>query len=144
MESLFSNNPESSVSSDRILYTPSSFARASLLHLQEIGTLKALQLHTSSRSNLQSYLFFVVTTGSGSLVYEGKEYKLSEGSCVFIDCQKPYSHTTNPDDLWSLRWCHFDGPNLPLIYEKYTKRGGKPAFQLEDSNQLLKILDKLL
>ena len=31
------------VQSDRILYTPSAFARTSLLHLQEAGTLKALQ-----------------------------------------------------------------------------------------------------
>ena len=126
MESLFSNNPVASVSSDRILYTPSSFARSSLLHLQEIGTLKALREHTSSRSNLLSYLFFIVTKGSGSLLYNGKEYRLSEGSCVFVNCQKLYSHTTDPDDLWSLRWCHFYGPNLSLIYEKYTERGGKP------------------
>lgn len=37
------------VSSNRVLYTPSSFARASLLYLQEIGTLQALKPHTSSR-----------------------------------------------------------------------------------------------
>ncbi|HOO90433.1 MAG TPA: AraC family transcriptional regulator [Syntrophales bacterium] len=143
MESLFSNNPVSSVSSDRILYTPSSFARASLLHLQEIGTLKALKVHTSSRSNLQSYLFFVVTKGSGSLLYDGREYRLSEGSCSFVNCQKLYSHTTDPDDLWSLRWCHFYGPNLPLIYEKYTERGGKPSFRPEDVDEFQRVLDDL-
>ena len=31
-----------SVSSERILYTPSPFARANLLHLQEAGSLRAL------------------------------------------------------------------------------------------------------
>lgn len=31
-----------SVSSNRIIYTPSSFARSSLIHLQETGTLQAL------------------------------------------------------------------------------------------------------
>ena len=49
MQELFSNNA-SSVQSDRILYTPSAFARGSLLHLQEVGTLKALHPHTSTRS----------------------------------------------------------------------------------------------
>ena len=42
------------VDSNRILYTASPFARSSLLHLQEIGELKALQSHTSNRENLQS------------------------------------------------------------------------------------------
>ena len=40
------------VFSDRVFYTPSSFARTSLLHLQEIGELTAIRPHTSSRSNL--------------------------------------------------------------------------------------------
>ena len=35
-------NPQSSsVSSSRIIYTPSTFARTSLLHLQEVGSLQA-------------------------------------------------------------------------------------------------------
>ena len=41
---LFSSSP--SVRSKRILYTPSSFARTSLLHLQEVGTLQAVRPHT--------------------------------------------------------------------------------------------------
>ena len=122
----FSTSP-AIVSSDRVLYTPSPFARSSLLYLQEIGSLQALKPHTSSRANLSSYLFFTVLDGEGNLVYNGKQYELSPGSCVFIDCNQPYSHTTD-SSLWSLRWCHFNGPTLPQIYQKYVERGGKPAF----------------
>ncbi len=68
----FLNTNLSIVSSNRVLYTPSSFAKSSLLHLQEIGELSALRAHTSSRSNLQSFLFFVVIKGSGTLIYDGK------------------------------------------------------------------------
>ena len=104
------------VSSDRVIYTASSFARNSLLYLQEIGELKALMEHTSSRSDLQSYLFFTVVSGSGSLIYGEKEYEIQPSSCVFIDCRKPYSHTTGIDDLWTLRWIHFYGHSCkPLI-----------------------------
>lgn len=46
------------VSSNRILYTASLFARSSLLHLQEIGSLKAIQSHTSKREGLASYIFY--------------------------------------------------------------------------------------
>ena len=50
-------NPQSSsVTSSRILYTPSTFARTSLLHLQEIGSLQAIHQHTSTRTNLTSFL----------------------------------------------------------------------------------------
>lgn len=39
-------NPQSSsVTSSRILYTPSTFARTSLLHLQEVGSLQAIHKH---------------------------------------------------------------------------------------------------
>lgn len=130
------------VSSNRVLYTPSAFARTSLLHLQEIGTLQALAPHTSSRSNLQSYLFFTVLSGSGVLNYDGKKYDLKKGDMVFIDCRKPYSHTTDLN-LWSLRWCHFYGPTLSFVYEKYVERGGRPTFRPEETAPFLSILESL-
>ena len=40
------------VFSDRILYTPTSFANTALLYLQEIGSLPAKKPHTSSRTHL--------------------------------------------------------------------------------------------
>ena len=117
-------NPQSSsVTSSRILYTPSTFARTSLLHLQEVGSLQAIHPHTSTRTNLTSFLCFVVLSGTGSLTYEGTPYELSAGDCVFIDCRKAYSHSTS-DDLWSLQWCHFYAPSLPAVYEKYKERIG--------------------
>ena len=132
MNEMFTNNESAIVSSDRVLYTASSFARSSLLHLQEIGSLQAKKAHTSKRSGLHSFLFFIVVSGSGSLVYEDKKYELKKGSCVFIDCHKPYSHTTDENNLWSLKWTHFNGPTLSSIYQKYCERGGRPSFALEN------------
>ena len=37
MNELFTGDQPAVVSSERILYTPSAFARSALLHLQEIG-----------------------------------------------------------------------------------------------------------
>ena len=142
----------SSVQSSRILYTPSPFARSSLLHLQEVGSLTAIRPHTSKREKLQSYLCFMVEDGEGKLVYEGKKYELRSGDVVFIDCRKAYSHSTgnisgvgisrntdnahsatNPNvELWSLRWCHFYGPSMPAIYAKYCERGGRPVIRSAD------------
>lgn len=127
----FTNSTNSIVTSNRILYTPSSFARSSLLTLQEIGTLEALKPHTSSRDNLQSYLFFYVESGAGKLVYQGKAFEIGEGDCVFIDCQLPYSHSTDTN-LWMLSWIHFYGNTMQRIYEKYLERGGGPVFRPDD------------
>lgn len=151
-QSLFSSS--SSVSSTRIIYTPSSFARSSLIHLQETGTLQALHPHKSERSGLSSYLFFTVLFGSGELIYDGKSYELHTGDCVFIDCRKVYSHETghvntdnsainNVNSLWSLQWCHFYGPNMNAIYRKYQERGGRPVFQTEQLGNYRTILTQL-
>jgi AraC-like DNA-binding protein len=119
------------VDTTRVLYTPSAFARASLLHLQEAGTLQAKSPHTNRRSNLASYLFFVVLRGEGTLTYEGEAHALAQGDCVFVDCQKPYAHATG-DALWALQWVHFYGANMRDIYQKYRERGGKCAFRPDD------------
>lgn len=115
------------VNSTRKLYTPSEFARLSLFHIQEIGTLQATKPHMSKRENLNSYLFFIVHSGSGMLSYDGISYPISPGDCVFIDCKKPYYHETS-EDLWNLSWVHFNGPTAANIYQKYRERGGLPAF----------------
>ena len=126
--SLFeAQNPSPSVRSRRILYTPSDFAKANLIHLQEVGELTAQKKHESKRSGLASYLFFVVLDGSGSLTYDGTLFQLKAGDCVFLDCRKPYQHNTS-EDLWTLKWVHFYGPSMGGIYEKYVERGGRAAF----------------
>ena len=131
-----------SVYSSRILYTPSVFARSTLFHLQEVGSLQAIHPHTSSRSGLVSYLCFVVLDGEGKVEYEGKSYEIKAGDCVFIDCRKAYSHATSAN-LWSLQWCHFYAPSLTAIYEKYKERGGRPVFHPDDPSQFTTILTDL-
>lgn len=130
------------VTSRRIIYTPSDFARTNLIHLQEIGSLQALRPHTSQRENLSSYLVFLVLEGSGTLSYQNRSFPLSKGDCVFLDCRKPYSHRSS-DNLWQLKWAHFYGPNLNGIYDKYTQRGGRPCFHAHDPASFENTLDEL-
>ena len=134
--------PSASVRSDRILYTPSSFAKANLLYLQEAGILTAAAPHVNRREKLYSCLCFLVLEGRGKLMYEGQTYFLEQGDVVFIDCRKPYSHSTGEQEkeLWILRWCHFYGASLPFIYEKYRERGGRPVIRPESA----KVYDELL
>ncbi len=130
------------VNSNRILYTPSEFAKSNLIHLQETGELHAQTPHVSSRNGLASYLFFVVTSGSGTLQYEGNTYAVTAGNCVFIDCHKAYSHCSS-DDLWNLKWAHFYGPNMAGIYQKYVERGGRPCFSTDHMTSYTQLLDNI-
>lgn len=130
------------VDSKRILYTPSSFAKTSLIHLQEIGELEAKRPHSSSRENLSSYLFFMVLDGSGILEYEGNTHELIKGDCVILDCRKTYLHRTS-EDLWHLKWIHFYGANMSSIYGKYIERGGLPCFHPDKLNAYEQIWQRL-
>ena len=158
-DSLFSNSNIDSASSNRIIYTPSTFARSSLIHLQEMRTLQATHPHKNERSSLSSCLFLTVLQGSWRLTYDGETYALHSGDCVFIDCKKPSSHETGSNayqghidatdsiyianELWFLQWCHFYGPNMGAIYRKYQERGGKPVFQTGQLQSYHDILNEL-
>lgn len=130
------------VHANRIIYTPSPFARSSLLYLQEVGSLQARQPHDSARKNLASYLFFLVEQGSGVLEYEGHRRELEPGDCVFLDCHRSYLHRTG-QDLWRLRWVHFFGPNMGAIYKKYQERGGQFSFHARQPEKFTAILQKI-
>lgn len=101
--------------SERILYTPSAFAKKSLAYMQEIGRLKSLKSHSSIRENLESYLLFLILDGEGSLNYLGNHYELKAGDLVFIDCRNHYEHTSSEEHPWELMWVHFNGV-LPQGY----------------------------
>ncbi len=128
------------VRSNRIIYTPTAFARTNLIYLQEVGELTALRPHESKRSDLSSYLFFIVTKGSGTLTVSEKTFEMSEGDCAFIDCMKSYSHRSS-NDLWQLKWVHFYGYSMDGIFEKYLERGGefrfRPAGGCENLSRLI-------
>lgn len=130
------------VQSDRIIYTPSPFARSNLIHLQEIGELQARRPHASQRENLASYLCFVVLSGSGELEYEGAQMPLEAGDFVFLDCRLPYRHRTS-HQLWRLKWVHFYGPNMAAIYKKYRERGGRPCCHARRFDAFAALLDEL-
>ena len=67
MEQELFNPQSSSVSSSRIIYTPSTFARTSLLHLQEVGSLQAPTCIPERGFGVVSLLYCSVWRGSAFL-----------------------------------------------------------------------------
>lgn len=130
------------VKSNRIIYTPSDFAKANLIHLQEVGELQAQRPHTSRRKNLSSYLFFTVLSGEGTLEYGGETFDLKAGDCAFVDCHKAYAHSCG-EALWRLKWVHFYGPNMGGIYGKYVERGGSAVLKSADGAACERLIDEI-
>lgn len=128
------------VESKRTLYIPSEFAKKSLIYLQEVGFSKTLEYNVNSRNKLDSYLFFIVTNGDGTLEYNNRKHLLTKGSCVFVDCNNKYSHTS---DNFSIKWVHFNGLNVKDIYDKYLSRNGLIAFKTKQFNKYESLIDDI-
>ena len=136
--------PSELTDSYRILCTPSSFAKDTLFYIQEIGRLKSLKSHTSKREALDSYLFILVMSGTGSFTYMGKTCPLKSGDIIFIDCKKPYSHESTDSDPWELMWVHFNGILLNQYYFYFSSKTTSIAFRPKDQSQYSNILENLM
>ena len=106
-----------------VINTPSSFTRKNFFYIQEAGYLKSLKPHLSRRSGLDSYLFFVVLSGSGKVSYREPSSEggmivspADTGDCFFLDCTGEYTHISTDEDPWELLWIHFYGPQAGAYY----------------------------
>lgn len=129
--------------SNRILATPSTYTRKHYLYVQEVGTLQSLEPHISKRQNLNSFLFFVVLAGKGTLFYDGNQHEISAGDCVWVDCTKPYFHESSAEHPWSLKWVHFYGSEAPAFYHTYLARGNSYLFHPRNILLFTEVLDQL-
>lgn len=129
--------------SERIIATPSSYAREHYLYVQEVGTLQSLEPHISQRQNLNSYLFFIVLKGSGYVSYENSRFDIAAGDCIWLDCTKPYSHESSATDPWSLMWVHFYGKEAPCFYASFLKQSCPFLFRPQDTMAFTDILHHL-
>lgn len=114
--------------SDRVLVTPSSYAKEHYLYVQEIGSLQSLRPHISSRQDLHSLLFLIVTSGQGALTYKAHTWQLRQGDCAWIDCTLPYSHESSLSSPWELKWVHFYGKDAPEFYTQFLLQNSPCVF----------------
>lgn len=145
MNNNMSYETQNITSSNRILHTPSDFARKNLNYIQEVGKLKSLQPHVSSRSELDSFLFFIVLKGSGSVKISDKEYHVKEGDGVFIDCMEAYEHISDAKNPWELAWVHFNGINVRAYFELFLQKNGNEAsYHIDSLKKYTAIIEKIM
>ena len=116
--------------SERMLHTPSGFAKKNLSYIQEVGRLKSLRAHSSIRENLESFLLFLILDGEGSVVYQDQTYPVAKGELVFLDCRMHYEHKSSEEHPWELQWVHFNGSLPQACYPVfYEKNAGSPVLR---------------
>lgn len=133
-------------SSERILVTPSAYTKKHYLYAQEIGTLTSLEPHLSRREQLDSYLFFIVTQGSGTVTINRDSFSVKTGDCIWLNCLEPYSHKSNLHDPWTLQWVHFNGSQVSSFYRLFTDKGGTAVYtpaSLASYTEILQTLFRL-
>lgn len=108
----------------RIIHTPSDTAKKTFFYIQEAGYLKSLKPHLGKRSGLNSFLYLIVLSGSGTIQYEGKQYEMSSQDCFLLDCRQAYSHISTTENPWELLWLHFNGPQAFSYYQYIIHKNG--------------------
>lgn len=145
MESKQFFSQEGITSSNRVLHTPSSFAKKNLTYVQEAGALKSLKPHWCERENVESYLFMYVKNGDGILRADGgREYKIEQGDCVWVDCREPYAHCSSEHNPWELMWVHFDGAEVKAYYEFFRQVNDIPVFRALKATTFVTVLETLI
>lgn len=129
----------------RMLHTPGEFAKRNLLYVQEVGQLKSLQPHKSQRENLNSFLFFGVTSGEGTVFTGNDSYKVREGDCALINCSNYYAHESSEDKPWELMWVHFNGHGAEEYFRLFMEQNGqKSVFRLGNIKDMKAYIKELM
>lgn len=136
---------EDTTRSERSLHTPGDFVKQNLLYVQEVGFLQSIKPHSCVREKLDSYLFFVVLEGKGSLDVQDRHYELSARDCVLVDCMDHYKHRSAEQDSWKLAWVHFNGQGAKGYYELFLKNNkNENVFQTVDTESWERRIRQLL
>jgi AraC-like DNA-binding protein len=108
----------------RVIHTPSDTAKRAFLYIQEAGYLKSLKPHLGKRAGLDSYLFLIVLSGSGTITYKDIAYSVCAQDCFLLDCHEAYSHISAEHDPWELLWLHFNGEQASQLYQYVIQKNG--------------------
>lgn len=131
--------------STRMIHTPGEFAKKNLLYVQEVGRLKSLQPHKSTRENLDSFLLIGLLRGEGTVTVGDKDYHVKKGDCVFLNCMEKYVHESSESNPWELAWVHFNGNSANAYFDLFMEKNGQnPVFVPRNLKELEKNINKLM
>jgi len=128
-------SPAWSESSIYHIATPSSLAKSIFFYAQEIGYFKTSASYFIDHSNINSFLLIYTLSGKGILRYLNKEYVISEGQLIFIDCMNHHYLKTDSSNLWEIYWIHFNGCTCKGYYDFFASLSS-PIVNLQTTSRI--------
>ena len=123
-------------------YAHSDFVMQNLIYLQEIGNLELPSQQVWENQIDKSYLFGIVTAGSGKLEYAGDVYRLSPGYILFLDCENRYTFYSQ-DTTLKIKYVCFYGFNVSGIYQYYLEQARQCCFLTEKQESYINCLNEI-
>jgi AraC-like DNA-binding protein len=123
-------------------YTPSSLARSAFFYLQSIGYFCCTPDYYTKREGYGSILLIYTINGKGYALYRGKEYRLTKGQVLIMDCYDYQEYRTDADDPWEFKWIHFNGASSKEYYEIIYENSG-PVIDLCNNTEIPAYIDSI-
>ena len=99
------------------------------------GHFFASEHYFTKREEADSYLFIYTVSGKGLFKANGREFALTAGDAILINCWEEHFYGTFSGSNWELRWTHFKGDSIPE-YHKLIYANGIKAINLSQSKVL--------
>lgn len=115
----------------RMINIPSEFTKENLFYIEEIGYLKTPDNDINGTSHPNSFLFFAVICGSGLFQFNGKNYDLKQGDCLFINCNLNYFYKNNEINCCELMWIQFYGKQILPFWNYYQRIHSEGIFHTD-------------
>ena len=123
-------------------YTPSLIARSAFFYLQSVGHYHCDEGYFTKREGYKSFLMIYTVSGKGYAKYRSRQYELIRGQVLIMDCYDFQEYYTDKDELWEIKWIHFNGSTsyeyFNTIYEKFG-----PVININDNSSIPVHLDEI-
>jgi len=79
------------------------------------------------RHGMEACLILYTLEGVGCIQYENKEFELTPGQMIIMDCRK-YHYYATKEESWHFLWIHFEGKCAYDYVDILNEGGGVPIF----------------
>ncbi|MBE6846097.1 MAG: helix-turn-helix domain-containing protein [Ruminococcus sp.] len=110
----------------------------SLLYVPHAGYFTSDNCPRQKKQREGNYFFMITTKGKGLVKYDGVLHNVSEGECVFLDCNLPHYYLPDPEDPWEVTWVNFAGHGAEYYYRIFIQQ--KSNIFLPQNFEIIRIL----
>lgn len=123
--------------------TPSLAARSAFFYLQTAGHFHCGRNYCTRREGYKNFLLIYTVSGKGYAKYRERNYELRKGQILIMDCYDFQEYWSDREDLWEIKWIHFNGSTsceyYNTIYDKYG-----PVLDLSGNDNVSNDMDEII